>query len=169
MDYIDPVSNTVARVVALKLMAGYDATIDSDMRDRACALLVNLTDLSTGIKWRLGISPSISGMTRRKYDSSSINPPERTNGLAPSILRSDESSSSRRMNVRLYDSLLSMVSSTSGRGDAGQLAVRLLSNLALIPENNAGIRYVERKLISMSVMDPHIAKIACNGIFNRIK
>ena len=73
------------------------------------------------------------------------------------------------MNVRLYDSLLSMVSSASGRGDAGQLAVRLLSNLALIPENKSGIRYVERKLISMSGKDPHIAKIACNGIFNRIK
>ncbi|KAL3821742.1 hypothetical protein ACHAXA_008478 [Cyclostephanos tholiformis] len=169
MDYIDPVSNTVARVVALKLMAGYDATIDSDMRDRSCALLVNLTDLSTGIKRRLGMASSISGMTHRQYDSELINTSVTMDGLAPSILRSDESSSSRRMNVRLYDSLLSMVSSTSGRGDAGQLAVRLLSNLALIPENNAGIRYVERKLISMSVMDPHIAKIACNGIFNRIK
>jgi hypothetical protein len=169
MDYIDPVSNTVARVVALKLMVGYDVAIDSDMRDRACALLVNLTDLSTGIKRRLGMASSISGMIYRQYDSAPITPSETTNELAPSILRSDESSSSRRMNVRLYDSLLSMVSSASGRGDAGQLAVRLLSNLALIPENKSGIRYVERKLISMSGKDPHIAKIACNGIFNRIK
>ncbi|KAL7543452.1 hypothetical protein ACHAXR_012727, partial [Thalassiosira sp. AJA248-18] len=168
MDYIDPVSNTVTRVVALKLMMGYDATIDSDMRDRACELLVKLTDLSTSIKRRLGMSPSMSGMARRQYDATSSSLQE-SKDLAPSILRSDESSSPRRMNIRMYDSLLSMISSSSGRGDAGPLAVRLLSNLALVPENKPGILYMERKLIAMSGKDPHIANIACNGIFNRVK
>ena len=135
MDYIDPVSNVVTRVVALKLRMGYDSTIDSDMRDRACDLLVKLTD-STSCAGRL--------VYLRHH------------------------SSSRRMNVRLYDSLLSMLSSTSGRGDAGPLAARLLSNLALVP-GNKGILYVERKLIAMSAKDPRIANIAFNGIFNRIK
>ena len=169
MDYIDPVSNIVARVVALKLMAGYDATIDSDMRDRACDLLVKLTDLSSGIKRRLGMSTSISVMTHRQCDSALISLSETWDGLTPSILQSDETSSSRRMNIRLYDSFILMVSTNTGRGDAGHLAVRLLSNLALIPENKAGIQYVERKLISMSGKDLSIAKIACNGIFNRVK
>lgn len=135
MDYLDPVSNVVTRVVALKLRMGYDATIDSDMRDRACDLLVKLTD-STRCAGRL---------VRRRHGASS-----------------------RRMNVRLYDSLLSMISSSSGRGDAGPLAARLLSNLALVP-GNKGMLYVERKLISMSAKDPRIANIACNGIFNRVK
>lgn len=170
MDYVDPVSNTVSRIVALKLMGGYDATVDSDMRDRACELLIKLTDLSSGIKRRLGMGCSISGMARREYDvAAPISFSETPRELTPSILRSDEFSSSRRMNVRLYDSLLSMVSSSSGKGDVGSLAVRLLSNLALIPDNKTGLRYVERKLISMAGKDPNISKIACNGIFNRFK
>jgi len=170
MDYTDPISNTVSRIMPNKLMAGYDAIIDSDMRDRACDLLVKLTDLSTGIKRRLGMSTSISGMTHRQFEFSDlITRPETLDGLTPSILRSDETSSSRRMNIRLYDSLISMVSTNTGRGDAGHLAVRLLSNLALISENKAGLQYVERKLISQSGKDPNIAKIACNGIFNRVK
>lgn len=159
MDYIDPVSNVVTRVVALKLQMGYDATIDSDMRDRACELLAKLTDLSLGIKRRLGMASSISSMAQRENDDSNV--------LAPSILQSDQISSPRRMNVRLYESLLSMISSSSG--DAASLAVRLLSNLALVPENKAGMLYVETKLITMSGKDPHIANIACNGILNRIK
>ena len=166
MDYIDPVSNTVTRVLGLKLTMGYDATVDSDMRDRACDLLVKLTDLSTGIKRRLGMASSISGMARRQYEST---PTTSSSELAPSILRSDETSSPRRMNVRLYDSLLSMVGSVSGKGDAGSLAVRLLSNLALVPENKAGILYVERKLIAKSATDPGIAQLACNGILKTNK
>ena len=165
LDYIDPVSNTVTRVVALKLMIGYDATIDSDMRDRACDLLVKLTDLTTILKRRLGMASTMSGMARRQYSDSTASSGEMT----PSILRSDESSSPRRMNIRLYDSLLSMLSSSAGRGESGSLAVRLLSNLALVPENKPGILYVERKLISMAGKDPNIANIACNGIFNRVK
>jgi hypothetical protein len=170
MDYVDPVSNTVSRIVALKLMGGYDATIDSDMRDRACELLIKLTDFSSGIKRRLGMACSMSGMARRTYEHHApTSLPETPMELTPSILRSDEISSSRRMNVRLYDSLLSMVSSSSGKGDPGSLALRLLSNLALIPDNKTGLRYVERKLISMTARDPNMAKIACNGIFNRVK
>ena len=131
MDYIDPVSNVVTRVVALKLRMGYDALIDSDMRDRACDLLVKLTDSTS---------------------------------CAARLVHQRHHSSSRRMNVRLYDSLLSMLSSSSG----GPLAARLLSNLALVP-GNKGMLYVERKLIAMSAKDPRIANIACNGIFNRVK
>ncbi len=170
MDYVDPVSNTVSRIVALKLMGGYDATIDSDMRDRACELLIKLTDFSSGIKRRLGMARSISGMARRTYtDPSPTSLLETPMEWTHSILRSDEISSSRRMNVRLYDCLLSMVSSSSGKGDAGSLAIRLLANLALIPDNKIGLRYVERKLIYMAAKDPNMAKIACNGIFNRVK
>ena len=62
-----------------------------------------------------------------------------------------------------------MVGSVSGKGDAGSLAVRLLSNLALVPENKAGILYVERKLIAKSATDPGIAQLACNGILKTNK
>ena len=157
MEYVEPESNTVTRVVALKLQMTYDATIDCDMRDRSCDLLIRLTDLSTGLKRQLGMASSMSGMARRKNDAL----------LSESIL-SDESSSSRRMNVRLYDSLLPMISSVSLKGDAGAAAVRLLSNLAQVPENKAGILYVERKLIRKAGSDPHIAKLACNGLFDKL-
>ena len=165
MEYVEPESNTVTRVVALKLQMGYDATIDSDMRDRSCDLLIRITDLDTGLKRRLGMASSMSGMARRKNDESTT--PTSSSLLSKSIL-SDESVSSRRMNVRLYDSLLPMISSVSLKGDAGVAAVRLLSNLAQVPENKAGILYVERKLIRKSGSDPHIAKLACNGIFNKL-
>ena len=144
---------------------GYDATIDSDMRDRSCDLLIRITDLDTGLKRRLGMASSMSGMARRKNDESTT--PTSSSLISKSIL-SDESLSSRRMNVRLYDSLLPMISSVSLKGDAGAAAVRLLSNLAQVPENKAGVLYVERKLIRKAGSDPHIAKLACNGIFNKL-
>jgi hypothetical protein len=157
LEYIDPTRNVVTRVVALKLMMGYDSSIDTDLRDRSCDLLVKLTELSPSIKRRLGMAPSISGMTCNISSDRSID------GLSSSILQTDVTSSIRRMNVRLYDSLLSMISTKSGRGDAGQLATQLLANLAVVPENRAGIMYVERKLISMASKDPHIARVACNS------
>eukprot|EP01082_Thalassiosira_pseudonana_P000584 g1467.t1 g1467 contig10:2152086-2153849(+) len=157
LEYIDPTRNVVTRVVALKLMMGYDSSIDTDLRDRSCDLLVKLTELSPSIKRRLGMAPSISGMTCNISSDRSID------GLSSSILQTDMTSSFRRMNVRLYDSLLSMISTKSGRGDAGQLATQLLANLAVVPENRAGIMYVERKLISMASKDPHIARVACNS------
>lgn len=163
MDYVDPVSNTVTRITALKLRMGYDASIDSLLRDMSCDVLVKLTDLSTGLKKRLGCASSMSTMARRQNAQTNS-----SSELAPSILHLDESSSSRRMNVRLYDSLLPMISSVSGRGDAGSLAVRLISNLAQVPENKAGVRYVERKLMSKASTDAHIGKLAFNGIFNKV-
>ncbi|KAL7516504.1 hypothetical protein ACHAWX_001514 [Stephanocyclus meneghinianus] len=166
MDYIDPVRNVVSRVIGLKFL-GYDASVDSDLRDRACELLVKLTELSPTTRRRLGMATSISGMAQRDYTAMSSS--ERRVGISPTILKVDATSSPHRMNVRLYDSLLSMISTSSGRGDAGSLAAQLLSNLASLPENKAGILYVERKLISVSARDPHVANVACNSIFNRLK
>ncbi|KAK1744976.1 hypothetical protein QTG54_004267 [Skeletonema marinoi] len=49
------VPNTVVRVMALKFMR-YDATIDTDVRDRACEVLASLTELSDHSKVALGMS-----------------------------------------------------------------------------------------------------------------
>ncbi|KAL7445121.1 hypothetical protein ACHAXM_011849 [Skeletonema potamos] len=151
MDYIDPISNTVVRVMALKFMR-YDATIDTDMRDRACEVLASLTDLSDHSKVALGGIMS-------KYKSDMENEQEGTS--------SAEAISSQRINVRLYDSLMSMIASSSSRGDGGEVALRLLSNLAAVPQNRTGIVYVERKLLSLACKDANIARIACSGIFNQ--
>jgi len=47
LDYTDPVHNIVTRVTALKLMMGYDATVDTDARDRALDVLVPLLELDS--------------------------------------------------------------------------------------------------------------------------
>jgi len=40
LDYVNPLTNMVARVSALKLRMGYDANVDTDLRDRALDVLV---------------------------------------------------------------------------------------------------------------------------------
>ena len=149
MDYIDPISNTVVRVMALKFMR-YDATIDTDVRDRACEVLASLTDLSDHSKIALGMSQYKSEMENEQDGASAA-----------------ETIPLRRMNVRLYDSLMSMIGSSSNRGDGSEVAMRLLANLAAVPQNRIGIVYVERKLLSLAGKDANIARIACSGIFNQ--
>lgn len=149
MDYTDPLSNTVVRVMALKFMR-YDATIDTDVRDRACEVLASLTELSDHSKVALGMS---------QYKSEMENEQEGTSVA--------ETASSRRMNVRLYDSLMSMLASSSNKSDGSEVAMRLLSNLAAVPQNRTGMLYVERKLLSLAGKDANIARIACSGIFNQ--
>jgi hypothetical protein len=45
--YEDPTANIVTRVTYLKLMQGYDATIDTDVRDRTLDLLVPLLEIDS--------------------------------------------------------------------------------------------------------------------------
>ena len=149
MDYTDPISNTVVRVMALKFMR-YDATIDTDVRDKACEVLVSLTDLSDHSKVVLGLS---------RYK------PETENGQEGTSVANTRSS--RRINVRLYDSLMSMIASSSNRGDGSGAAMRLLSNLASVPQNRGAIIYVERKLLTLAAKDANISRIACSQIFNQ--
>jgi len=149
MDYTDPISNTVVRVMALKFMR-YDATIDTDVRDRACEVLASLTELSDHSKVALGMSQYKSHMENEQEGASVA-----------------ETASSRRMNVRLYDSLMSMLASSSNKGDSGEVAMRLLSNLAAVPQNRTGMLYMERKLLSLASKDANISRIACSGIFNQ--
>jgi hypothetical protein len=47
LDYLDPVNNIVTRVTTLKLLMGYDATVDTDVRDRALDVLVPLLELDS--------------------------------------------------------------------------------------------------------------------------
>jgi hypothetical protein len=55
LEYIDPVQNIVVRVTTLKLLMGYDATVDTDVRDRALDVLVPLLELdSPRLAQRLG-------------------------------------------------------------------------------------------------------------------
>lgn len=58
LEYNDPVKNIVTRVTAYKLLMGYDATVDTDIRDRTLDILVPLLELdSPRIAARLGSQP----------------------------------------------------------------------------------------------------------------
>lgn len=56
LDYVDPVRNIVTRVTTLKLLANYDATVDTDVRDRALDVLVPLLELDSRMADRLPYS-----------------------------------------------------------------------------------------------------------------
>jgi len=55
-EYVDPRMNMVTRVSALKLMGGYDSSVDYEVRDRALEVLVKLTSLDLDcLKRRVGM------------------------------------------------------------------------------------------------------------------
>jgi hypothetical protein len=47
LEYVDPVRNVVTRVTTLKLLTGYDAAVDAEVRDRILELLVPLMELDS--------------------------------------------------------------------------------------------------------------------------
>mmetsp|Transcript_15603 Transcript_15603/g.22992 ORF Transcript_15603/g.22992 Transcript_15603/m.22992 type:complete len:440 (+) Transcript_15603:101-1420(+) len=49
LDYINPITNIVSRVSTLKLFMGYDATVDTDLRDRALESLQQLLELGLSL------------------------------------------------------------------------------------------------------------------------
>jgi hypothetical protein len=69
LEYLDPVNNVVTRVTTLKLLSGYDATVDTEVRDRVLELLVPLMELdSPRMAARMGRNSR--GQVRNKlYDS----------------------------------------------------------------------------------------------------
>mmetsp|Transcript_31722 Transcript_31722/g.94929 ORF Transcript_31722/g.94929 Transcript_31722/m.94929 type:complete len:557 (-) Transcript_31722:611-2281(-) len=153
LEYVDPVKNVVTRVSTLKLMMGYNASIDSECRDRSAEMLVKLTGLGPDLRRRLGRRVSPAG----------------ANGVGTVSVAA--AASGRRgyvPNTRLYDALIAMLSTTAGRGDASQLAAKLLANLATAPENRDGMLYVEAKALQASSRNPQVANVVCNGIFNHM-
>jgi len=133
----DPVTNIVSRVTPLKLLAGYDATIDAELRDRSVELLIKLTALGPDLKRRVG--------------------------------RGRLSANGRHaINSRLYDALIAMLTSGSGRHDSPHLAGMLLSNLAVAPENRIGMMYVEGRVVDAAGRDANVANSVCNGVLNHI-
>jgi len=170
LEYVDPVYTVVSRVSTLKLLNGYDATIDFELRDKSVELLIRLTNLSPDVKKRLGRC----WVPFKNGDNGSIRRASRSNNNELNITKQDAKEGNTggvrgyltmRPNARLYESLVPMLSTKVGRNDASQLASRLLANLALVPENRVGMLYIEKKILELSCLDAHVA---CNGILNQI-
>lgn len=71
LEYINPISNIVTRVNPMKLQAGYDGSVDTDIRDRTLEVFVPLLQLdsTSGIAKQLGTNVGTGLPNTRVFDS----------------------------------------------------------------------------------------------------
>ena len=70
LEYLDPCENIVTRVTTLKLLLGYDATVDTDVRDRSLEVLTPLLEMdSPSMAARLGRETPGGAVRVRLWDS----------------------------------------------------------------------------------------------------
>ena len=149
LEYVDPIINSVSRVSAMKLLGGYDISVDYEVRDRSLEILQKLTEMSVDLKRRTGRKIVIS-----QTECYNVDVAKPTNKLC----------------TRLYDAILPALTTRVGREQSSQLAAKLLSNLASIEENLGGIKYAERKILkAASSTSPEIAKILFNEVLSKIE
>lgn len=151
LEYIDPVFNSVPRVSTMKLLGGYDISVDYEVRDRSIEILHKVTNLSTDAKVRFGRRMVISAS--KKFEISSVRV-------------------SDQINTRLYDVLVPALTSKVGRDNTPMFAACLLSTLASLEENAPGITYAERRIIRAASSFPAesaIAKILFNDVLGKIQ
>ena len=159
LEYVNPVCNVVSRVSTLKLLMGYDASVDSELRDRSAELLLKLTGLGPDLRRRLGRRLPVVC----EFDWSSSSALSET----PKAGRGIRQRNPGGPNTPLYDALAAMLTTQTGRGDARQLAARLLANLASTAENRDGLQYIESRAVEASSRCPHVANIICNSVFHQ--
>ena len=149
LEYVCPLINMVTRVSALKLLGEYDSAVDYELRDRSLELLVKLTGLNNDLKVRVG----------RKIVTAT------TENLGINIVKSVGGT-----NPRLYEALVPALLTKVGRDATPQLAATLLSNLAMVPENQTGLLYAQRKILrAAGNADPNLAKILHNSVLCQIQ
>ena len=124
LDYLNPLTNVVSRVSTLKLMMGYDATIDSEVRDRALDFLVMLAGLDEKVPQKLV-----------------------------------------KTGTQLFDALLPILKSKTGRNDAPALAVSLLKIMARFQDTNDGFLYVQERILTLASTDNQVAELALGHLY----
>lgn len=129
LEYIDPTQNVVTRITTLKLLMGYDATIDSDVRDRTLEVLVPLLELD---------SPRMAARIGRCCG----------NGTDADTPR-----------LKLFDSLVPILTTNTGRSEASSLTIQLLRELKLAPENALGLEYIRPRLVELASRDARVSNL----------
>jgi len=132
LEYVDPVYHMVTRVNTLRLLLGYDATVDTDARDRALDVLVPLLELD---------SPRLAGRLGRKSD--------------------DDNS----LRTRLFDAVVPILTTTAGRTEASAGAAQLLRELARAETNQAGLDYVQTRLVELASRDPRVSQLVWKELY----
>jgi hypothetical protein len=129
---------TALRPSTFKLLAGYNSTVDFDIRDRALDVLVPLLELD---------SPKMAARVGRKFTKQGAT-----------------TFSSIRM--ELYDFLIPILSSTVGRSDSSMLAVQLLRELAkAVDENKDGFLYIKGRLIEIASRDARVSQLVWTDLY----
>jgi hypothetical protein len=143
LEYVDPVKHIVTRVTTYKLLAGYDGTVDTDIRDRALDLMVPLLELD---------SPRVAALL----------------GSEPSEEQDDDKEEAERhpkVRTRLWDSLVPILTSTAGRNEAAHLATQVLRELAKAPENRLGLQYIQERLLKLACKNERVAHTCWTYLF----
>ena len=128
LEYVDPTICIVTRVNTLRMLLGYDATVDTDVRDRALDVLVPLLELD---------SPHMAErlITVGKY---------------------------KRIQNRLFDSLIPILTTQAGRTEAPNLALQLLKEISKVKMNRIVSIYLRERLTALGSKEPKIAHLALN-------
>lgn len=127
LEYVDPVICTVTRVNTLRLLLGYDATVDTDVRDRSLDILVPLMELD---------SPR----------------------MAERVMLNKKG----RVQNRLLDVLIPILTSRAGRTEAPNQALSLLKELSKGKKTRLASAYIYKRLVDLAAKEPKIAHLALN-------
>jgi hypothetical protein len=127
LEYVDPTICTVTRVNTLRLLLGYDATVDTDVRDRALDVLVPLMELDS---------------------------PRMAERLA--------TGKKQKIQNRLLDALMPILTTRAGRTEAPNLALSLLKELSKGNMNRLASVYIRERLVALAANEAKIAHMALN-------
>jgi hypothetical protein len=161
LEYLDPVTNVVTRVTTLRLLMGYDATIDTDMRDRALELLVPLMELdSPRMAVRLGTERT---STKKASSSSSA---KASDGQKQAGAVNNESFNNFKPRMRLLDAIVPILKSSAGRNEASLLASQLLRELSKAKENRVGLLTIQERLVELASNDnQRVSSVVWNHLY----
>jgi hypothetical protein len=148
LEYIDPIINSVSRVSSMRLLGGYDMSVDYEVRDRSVELLQKIIELSDDLKRRAGRKIVIT-----QSDTFSFDVAKTTNVPC----------------TRFYDAIVPMLTTKTGREHTPLFAAKLLAQLASVEENRKGIMYVERKIIhAMTTAQKEVTQILVKDVLRKL-
>jgi hypothetical protein len=134
----DYVEQAGMRVHPLKLLAGYNAVIDFDCRDRALDVLVPLLELD---------SPRMAIRLGQK-------------------LVKDGTGSRPTMRAEIYDSLIPILTTNVGRSDSPILAAQCLRELSkAVDENKNGFQYIKGRLVELASRDARVSQLIWTDLY----
>lgn len=148
LEYMDPIINSVSRVSAMKLLAGYDMSVDYEVRDRSIEILQKITSMSDDLKRRAACKIIIT-----QSEDFTV----------------DEAKTTNQPNTKLYDAIFPMLTTRAGREHTPLFAAKLLAQLASVEENRRGIQYCERKVVNaLASANKEVVQILVNDVLSKL-